>query len=125
MKMLVAAVGTVIPPLRVNAQRQIVTFTLKVDDDRFLVTTVGLGQYERMQAAQDTDNVQVLLLGYTYSYRSHKCGQHHVGIEPLILVTLQDVPGAELARLQDIAAQWFAASLLTLHDKSLTSAARK
>ena len=72
--MLVAAVGTVIPPLRVNAQRQIVTFTLKVDDDRFLVTTVGLGQYERMQAAQDTDNVQVLLLGYTYSYRSHKCG---------------------------------------------------
>jgi len=44
MKMLVAAVGEVIPPVRVDNQRQVVTFTLRVDDDRFFVSTVGLGQ---------------------------------------------------------------------------------
>lgn len=121
MKMLVAAVGTVTLPIRVNERRQSVSFTLKVDDDRFFVATVGLGQYERMSAAQDSANLQLLVLGFAYSYRSHKCGQHHVGIEPLILVSLADVPTNELDHLQEIAAQWFAASLLTLNDKSLTT----
>jgi hypothetical protein len=112
-------VGTVIPPIRVDNRRQSASFTLKVDDDRFFVATVGLGQYERMSAAQGSANLQLLVLGFAYSYRSHKCGQHHVGIEPLILVSLADVPGDELDHLQEIAAQWFAASLLTLNDKSL------
>lgn len=119
--MLVAAVGEVIPPIRIDNGRQTVSFTFKVDDDRFFVATVGLGQYERMSAAQGSTRLQLLVLGYAYSYRSRKCGQHHVGIEPLVLVALDEVPGDELARLQDIAAQWFAASLLTLNDKSLTA----
>jgi hypothetical protein len=33
MKMLVAAVGTVIPPVRIDEQRQSASFTLKVDED--------------------------------------------------------------------------------------------
>lgn len=125
MKMLVAAVGEVIPPVRVDNQRQVVTFTLRVDDDRFFVTTVGLGQYERMRATRETDHIQLLILGFAYSFRSHKCGQHHVGLEPLILVSLADVPGDELDHLQDIAAQWFAASLLTLNEKPLARLARR
>jgi hypothetical protein len=90
-----------------------------VDDDRFFVATVGLGQYERMQAARDKANIQMLILGFAYSFRSHKCGQHHVGLEPLILVPLADLPGDELDHLQEIAAQWFATSLLTLNEKPL------
>lgn len=123
MKMLVAAVGEVIPPVRVDDKRQVVTFTLRVDDDRFFVATVGLGQYERMQATPDQARSQVLILGFAYSFRSHKCGQHHVGIEPLILVSLEEVPGDQLDRLQEIAAQWFAASLLTLNDLPLAKLA--
>ncbi len=122
MRMLVAAVGTVAPPIRIDKKRQSASFTLAVDADRFFVATVGLEQYDRMNAARGSDNIQLLVLGYAYSFTSrNKCGKHHVGIKPLILTPLVDLPGAELARLQDLAAQWFAASLLTLNDKSLKS----
>ncbi len=121
MKMLVAAVGTVVPPIRIDKKRKSASFTLAVDADRFFVATVGLEQYERMNAARGSANMQLLILGDAYSFISRRCGKHHVGIKPLILTPLVDVPGTELARLQDVAAQWFAASLLTLNDKSLRS----
>lgn len=125
MKMLVAAVGEVIPPVRVDDKRQVVTFTLRVDDDRFFVATVGLGQYERMQTTPDQARSQVLILGFAYSFRSHKCGQHHVGIEPLILAPLAEGPGEDLERLQEIAAQWFGASLIALNYKPLAQAGKR
>lgn len=114
MKMLVTAVGVVAPPIRVNKRKRQATFTIKVDNDRFFITTVGLEHYERMKEfAENKESPKVMVLGHAFSYRSRKCGTHHVGIQPIILVPFEDY--SEVLAMQDIVSQWFLASLLSLN----------
>lgn len=116
MKMLVAVIGTVEPPIRIDRLRHQATFTLKVSDNRFFVSTLGLDQYRRMEARADQKGrTRLLVVGYAFSYRSNRCGQHHVGIEPIILVGAHEY--SELIDLQEIFSQWFQASLLAMNGR--------
>lgn len=116
MKMLVTAIGTVEPPIKIDRLQHRATFTLKVDDDRFFVSTLGLDQYRRMQAGADQNGrMRLLVMGFAFSYRSNRCGQHHVGIEPIILIDVREY--SDLIDMQDIFAQWFLASLLAMNGR--------
>lgn len=118
MKMLVTAIGTIAPPIKIDRRQHKASFTLKVDSDRFFVATVGLDQYEKMkELAEGEIEIKVLVLGYAFSYRSNKCGTHHVGIQPIILIPCEDY--SELMDLQEIVNQWFLASLLHMGGKEL------
>jgi hypothetical protein len=111
--MLVAGVGTVDPPIRIDEQKQIATFTLKVDDDRYFISTIGIGQFERMAESPDIPH-KMFVMGYTFTFKNKKCGNHHVGINPLILHPLEGLSQADLELFQNIASQWFTAALLNL-----------
>lgn len=118
MKMLVTVIGTITPPIKIDRKQHKASFTLKVDSDRFFVATVGLDHYEKMkELTEDGTEIKVLLLGYAFSYRSNKCGTHHVGIQPIILIPCEDY--TELMDLQEIVKQWFLASLLNMGGKEL------
>lgn len=112
MKMLVTAIGTVEPPIKIDKKLHRASFTLKVDNDRFFVSTLGLDQYRRMQAGADNGKMRLLIMGYAFSYRSSKCGQHHVGLEPILLIDAREY--SDLIDMQDIFSQWFLASLLAM-----------
>lgn len=118
MKMLVTVIGTITPPIKIDRQQHKASFTLKVDSDRFFVATLGLDHYEKMkELAEDGTEIKALVLGYAFSYRSNKCGTHHVGIQPIILIPCEDY--SELMDLQEIVKQWFLASLLNMGGKEL------
>lgn len=110
MKMLVTAIGTIAPPVKIDSKRHRATFTLRVDRDRYFVATIGLDQYLKMKEFDQEAQTQFLILGYAFSYRSNKCGSHHFGIEPIVFVPCEDYN--DLINLQDIVSQWFLASLL-------------
>lgn len=105
MKMLVAAVGTIQAPLKINQEKQTITFTLRVNSHRYLVSMVDLEQFRRLiDYTIDHKDFQVFLLGRAFSFWSHKCGQHHTGIEPILLVPFEDVSETNF---QEIVHQWF------------------
>lgn len=118
MKALFLAVGTAALPLRVDRQRLNITFTLRVDDDRFFITTVGWDQYQRLTEHVQRENchtaaaIKLLVLGYTFTFRSNKCGQHHVGVKPIVLMPFDDK--TELLDVQDLLSQIFLQSVISM-----------
>ena len=100
----VAGVGTIATStIRIKDREKKATFTLRSRNNRFYVVTTGLEQLRTV--ANLKQDVKVLLLGSLYSFRG-KCGQHHVAVEPQILIPLDGLEDGQSAMLQLITSQW-------------------
>jgi hypothetical protein len=113
MKMLVAVIGTVINST-VKKKGHCYSFNLKpVDepDDIYHVISMGAGQRQMIaDLLENYEKIDLVLMGYGFTYRSSKCNQHHFTVKPIFIVPLHDYDAID--SLHDVIAQWFLASLL-------------
>ena len=104
MHLCVAGVGVVATStIRIKDKDNKATFTLRSHDDRYYVVTAGLEQLRTI--ANLNGDTRILLMGSLYSFRG-KCGQHHVAVEPQILIPLDGLEAGQSAILQAIMSQW-------------------
>lgn len=108
MGVLVVAVGALAATPKINNDEAKAAFTLCVGNDRYYVVTVGLEQLRLATLLQPGS--RVLLLGSSFTFRG-ACGQHHVGIEPQILLPANGLEAQEIALLQEVTIQWITSSV--------------
>jgi len=113
-KMLVAVVGTVINSSVKEVKGHAYSFNLKpVGEPEDIYHVISLGPGQRQMIAdllENFDKIDLVLLGYGFTYRSNKCNQHHFTVKPIFIVPLNDYDAMD--SLHDVIAQWFLASLL-------------
>jgi hypothetical protein len=113
MKMIVGVVGTVIRSSVKPGKGRSLVFNLKPleEDDIYHVITLGPGQRQMLSdLLADREKVDLIVMGYAFTYRSRDCNKHHLSVKPIFILPLDSYD--RLDALPDIISQWFISSLL-------------